>query len=169
MSKATEESTELVSTGAEVDSGELVPIPKGDLLKVLSGQIDISLVKVDGAEMARRLAAEAMKAESEEDLNRSVPTWSTKAHVGEVFKIIGLRGVYPSKFRNADTDEKGQFVSWGAVNLLDGEIGVLNTSSGRINATLGWYYDHGLLPQDFEIVVVAQSTDSFDVLGVEKR
>lgn len=165
MSKTSEE---LVNTGAEVDSGELVPIPKGDLLKVLSGEIPIEMVKVDSAEMARRLAAEAMRAETEEDLDRQVPTFSSKSCVGEVFEIIGLRGVYPSKFRDADTDEKGQFVSWGAVRLLTGEIGILNTSSGRINAKLGWHYDHGNLPARFEIVVRAQSTDNFDVLDVDK-
>lgn len=167
MSKGNE-STEMVSTAEEIDSGELVPIPRGSLLPILSGQAPIEMVRLDSAEVARRLAAEAMKAETEEDLTRQAVTFSSKGLVGEVVEIVGLRGVYPSRFEDAESGENGQFVSWGAVRLLTGEIGILNTSSGRINATLGWHYDHGTLPARFEIVVRTQSTGGFDVLDVDK-
>lgn len=147
---------------------ELVPVQRGQLLDVLAGKLDIEFVAADAAEIGRRMAAEAKGIATEEDLWRETPTWGTKSNVGFEFEIKGLRGVYPSKFSNDDTGEKGQFVAWEAVNVLTGELGVLNTSAMRINRKLAWYHDHDAFPVKVEIVKRGESANGFDILDIDK-
>lgn len=147
---------------------ELVPVQRGQLLDVLAGELDIEFVAADAAEIGRRMAAEAKGIATEEDLWRETPTWGTKSNVGFEFEIKGLRGVYPSKFASDDTGEKGQFVAWEAVNVLTGELGVLNTSAMRINRKLAWYHDHDAFPVKVEIVKRGESANGFDILDIDK-
>lgn len=160
MSKATEETVE---SGAE-----LVPVQKGQLLDVLAGELDIEFVAADAAEIGRRMAAEAKTIASEEDLWAETPTWGTKSNVGVVFEVKGLRGVYPSKYADGDTGEQGKFVAWEAVNLLTGELGILNTSAMRINRKLAWYHDHAAFPVKVEVVKRGESANGFDILDIDR-
>lgn len=152
----------------EESAGELVPVPKGRLLEVLAGEVDIEYIAADAAEIGRRMAKEAQSIESEEDLWKEVPTWGTKSNVGFEFEIRGLRGVYPSKFAKDDGSEQGQFVAWEAVNLVSGELGILNTSAMRINRKLAWYHDHAAFPVKVEIVKRGESANGFDILDIDK-
>jgi len=158
----------VMEAAAEAEGAEVVPVAQGRLLDVLSGKAAIEQIRPTKAEVSARIVADMLLAESEEDLWRETPTWSSKGHVGQVFEITGVRGVYESRFEDSDTGEKGWFVCFDAVNLLTGEVGVLTSSSARICGRVGWYYDHGKLPQRFEIVTRGQSAGGFDILDVDK-
>lgn len=147
---------------------DLVPVAHGQLLDVLAGDLDLEFVAADAAEIGRRMAAEARTIESEDDLWAETPTWGTKSNVGVVFEVRGLRGVYPSKYTDGESGEQGKFVAWEAVNLLSGELGVLNTSAMRINRKLGWYHDHAAFPVKVEIVKRGESANGFDILDIDK-
>lgn len=162
MSPKTDEQVVQEATG-----GELVPVAQGQLLDVLAGDLDIEFVAADAAEIGRRMAAEARSIASEEDLWAETPTWGTKSNVGVEFEIKGLRGVYPSKFTDGE-GEQGKFVAWEAVNLLSGELGILNTSAMRINRKLAWYHDHNAFPVKVEVVKRGESANGFDILDIDK-
>ena len=90
-----------------------------------------------------------------------------KSTVGVVYEVKGLRGVYPSKFTDGD-GEQGTFVAWEAVNLLTGELGILNTSAMRINRKLAWYHDHNAFPVRVEVVKRGESANGFEILDIDK-
>jgi hypothetical protein len=154
----------------QVEAGtDLVPIDQGRLLDVLDGTLDLAFVAADADEIGRRMAAEAKTIATEEDLWKETATWGTKSNIGVVFEVRSLRGVYPSKFKAEDENgAQGKFVAWEAVNLLTGEVGILNTSAMRINRKLAWYYDHGKLPVKVEVVKRGESSNGFDILDIDK-
>ncbi len=163
MSKADQVAQAAAEEGT---AGEVVPVEKGRLLDVLTGKTALEQIKPTRAEITQRIVAEMLLAQTEEELWQEVPTWSSKSSVGEVFEIGDVRGVYESRFEDSETGEKGWFVCFDVVRLLTGEIGVLTSSSARICGRVGWYYDHGQLPQRFEIVSRGQSAAGFDLLDV---
>ncbi len=165
MSRQSEAAAE---AAAEAGDLEVVPVTQGNLLDVLAGKAPLEVVGPSKKEITARIVKDMLMAETEEDLWREVPTWSSKSNVGFIFRVTDVRGVYESRFEDADTGEKGWFVCFDAVRLETGEIGVLTSSAARICGRVGWYYDHGMLPQDFEIVTRGQTAGGYDILDVDK-
>lgn len=163
MSKA----DQVEQAAAETEAAEVLPVVKGNLLDVLAGKASLETASASKKEITARIVSDMLSAQTEEDLWREIPTWSSKASVDTTFEITDVRGVYESRITN-DDGEKGWFVCFDAVNLETGEVGILTSSAARICGRVGWYYDHGMLPQRFEIVTRGESAGGFPILDVVK-
>jgi len=156
------------AAAAETDGAEVVPVQQGNLLDVLSGKAPLEVVGPSKREVTARIIRDMLSAKTEEELWAETPTFSSKNLVGEVVEVTGVCGVYESRFDDSETGEKGWFVCFDAVRLMTGEVGILTSSAARICGRIGWYYDHGMLPQRFEIVERGETAGGFKILDVDK-
>lgn len=140
----------------------------GQVRDVLSGAVAYELPEADSSQISEDILNRLLFAEDEQALTAEVPTWSSKDHVGRVFRILPAGRLWPSKIVNKTTGRKGAFASIQAIDPQTGEMGVLNTSSPYIVGKLAWYAAHGMLPADFEITVRGTSSNGYDILDVEK-
>lgn len=146
---------------------ELVPADTAEgLARILAG-----LSEAEGSsetsiqDVKYQIVMEMLSAESETELWKELPAWSTKTSVGESFEIRDARA-WRSKFEGED-GSKGAFLSCPAVNLATGELGILNTSAMRIAGRIGWYKLHGKLPFRATVVKRGETERGFDVLDLE--
>ncbi len=176
---------EIVSGDEDETSADLVLVSKDRLAEVISGMTEIDTTESIIA-TRYRIVAEMLAAETEDELYAQLPTWSTKHNVGKVFQIDELRGVFKSRYPDAETGVAGGFLACSAVAIdganaapdqETGEIGepseagtsgILSTSALRIAGKLGWYHMHGKMPVTVRIVKRGESADGFPILDVER-
>ena len=151
----------------EIETGEeLVLVDSGKLAEVIAGMTEVDST-ADAMQTRYRIVAEMLAAETEEELWRELPTWSSKTSVGESFEIGEIRGVFKSRYPDPETGLSGGFLACSAIKLDTGEAGIFTTSALRIAGKLGWYHQHGKLPVKVEIVKRGESSAGFDILDVE--
>jgi hypothetical protein len=170
---------EQVIEDGEIETGEeLVLVDTAKLAEVIAGMTEIDSA-ANATQTRYRIVAEMLAAETEEELWQELPTWSSKNNVGRSFEIGEIRGVFKSRYPDAETGLAGGFLACSAVALDDGavgpegetaaagEAGIFTTSALRVAGKLGWYHQHGKLPVKVEIVKRGQSSGGFDILDVE--
>ena len=167
----------------EIETGEeLVLVDSGKLAEVIAGMTEIDS-KADVVQTRYRIVAEMLAAETEEELYRELPTWSSKNNIGRSFEVGEIRGVFKSRYPDPDTGLAGGFLACsavaidGAMQTVDGdelvesaagEVGIFTTSALRIAGKLGWYHAHGKFPVKVEIVKRGESAEGYAILDVEK-
>lgn len=140
---------------------ELVAPTAEALAEVLSGMREAPELSDDDRERMRfSIIAELLAAETEEELWRELPTWSSKDVVGQTFEIRDAHA-YRSK------KGAGGFLACSALNLETGELGIFNTGAMRLAARIGWYKLHGRLPVRLTIVVRSTTADGNTILDAE--
>lgn len=151
----------------EGSSTELVLAPTAkDLAEVLAGMTEAPEATAEEQQAIRfGIISEMLAAETEDELWRELPTWSSKDSLGEVFQILEVHA-YRSKFTGQD-GSKGGFLACKAVKLSTGELGILNTGAMRLCARIGWYHLHGKLPVKLEIVKKGETSDGYSILDAE--
>ncbi len=157
---------EIIVEDEETETG-LVLVTADKLAEVISGMTEIDST-ASVVETKHRIVAEMLAAETEEDLWRELPTWSSKDSVGKSFEIRDVRGVFASRFEDADTGTKGGFIACSAVDLETGEAGIFTTSALRLAGRIGWYYMHGKLPIKLTVIERGQSSGGYPILDAEK-
>lgn len=153
-----------MATAPKTDPGvELVRTDDAEsLAMVLAGMGEVEVSSPEEAQATRfAMIAELLAAETEDELWRELPTWSSKDYVGAAFEIHDARA-WRSKFADA-----GGFLSCPSVNLATGEQGILNTGAGRLAARIGWYKLHGKLPVKLEIVERSKTADGYSILDAK--
>lgn len=164
-------------TGEELDLIAGGNLDSDKLAEVISGMSEVD-AKADVVQTRYRIVAEMLAAETEEELFRELPTWSSKNNVGGSFEIGEIRGVFKSRYPDPETGAAGGFLACSAVTLDTargpegesseaGEVGIFTTSALRIAGKLGWYHQHGKLPVKLEVVKRGESADGFAILDVE--
>lgn len=146
---------------------EIMPIESVEqILAVFSGSESAPEPTEEERQRAQiAMLAEMLNAESEEELWRELPTWSSKDFVGDQFRIDACRA-YRSKFKTASGGTSA-FLSCRAVRLATGELGVLNTSALRLVGRIAWYYTRGKLPVTIEIVKRGETADGYTIVDAE--
>jgi hypothetical protein len=149
------------------ESVELVVAPTAQALaEVLAGMREAP--EPSAEEQARirfGIIAEMLSAETEDDLWRELPTWSSKDSVGETFRVEEVHA-YRSKYKDQQ-GQSGGFLACRAVNLTTGEVGILNTGAARLAARIGWYKLNDRLPVTVTIVERGKTADNFTILDAE--
>lgn len=166
----------------EIETGEeLVLVDSGKLAEVIAGMTEIDS-KADVVQTRYRIVAEMLAAETEEELYRELPTWSSKNNVGRTFEIQDVRGVFKSRYPDPETGLAGGFLACSAVAVdgalaVDGEefvesgageIGIFTTSALRVAGKIGWYHQHGQLPAKLSVVKRGESAEGYSILDVER-
>jgi hypothetical protein len=160
------EETEQVVADEEVGT-DLELVNSDKLAEVIAGMTEIDS-NADAMQTRYRIVAEMLAAETEEDLWRELPTWSSKSSVGEQFEIGEIRGIFRSRYPDVDTGLAGGFLACSATKLASGEVGIFTTSALRIAGKLGWYHQHGKLPVKVEVVQRGENASGFPILDVDK-
>ena len=152
------------------DSGvDLVKVESSKLAEVISGMSEFEVENTTSAEeTGYRIMAEIMAAESEDEMWKDLPTWSSKNSVGMVFKIGEIRGVFKSKFPDPDTGKSGAFLACTATDTESGELGVFTSSAIRVCARLGWYHEHDAFPVVVEVIKKGETDKGFPILDLVK-
>lgn len=132
---------------------------------IFSGAVEYEVEEVDAQAIAGETLNRLLFADSEEQLLKELPTWSSKDHVGETFVIHPRGRVYRSSFVN-ENGNKGAFLSMQAVDA-NGELGILNTSSPYIVGKVGWYATQGRLPAPMKITQRGESSKGRPILDIE--
>jgi len=169
----------------EIETGEeLVLVSSDKLAEVIAGmtEIDTSEALV---QTKYRIVAEMLAAETEEELWKELPTWSSKSNIGKTFEITDVRGVFKSRYPDPDTGLAGGFLACSAVAVdgangspdpetgeigetsEPGTVGILSTSALRLAGRVGWYHQHGKLPITLTIVKRGESSGGFPILDGE--
>lgn len=154
----------------ETSGVELVHIDTesmNDFAAAISGLEEYEPVVSSAEETKYRIAAEIMAAESEDEMWKELPTWSTKNSIGKVFKIEDVRGVFRSKFPDPDTGKQGAFVALSAVDTETGEVGILTSSALRFCARVGWYKEHDKLPVVLEVTLKGETDKGFPIIDAK--
>ena len=155
MAKTAEPSVELVAT----DDAET-------LAKILAGMQEAETPSKEAAQETRfQIIAGILSAETEDELWKELPTWSSKFVVGESFRIVDAHA-FRSKFEGED-GSKGGFLACRAINLATGEQGILNTSAMRLAARIAWYKLNGRLPVKLTVVQKGETDRGFPILDAE--
>jgi hypothetical protein len=149
------------------ESVELVVAPTAEALaEVLAGMRDAPEPSAEEQAQTRLgIILEMLAAETEDDLWRELPTWSSKDSVGATFKIVEVHA-YRSKFKD-NQGHQGGFLACRAVNLSSGEVGILNTGAARLAARIGWYKLNGRLPVTVTVVERGETADGYTILDAE--
>jgi hypothetical protein len=163
---ATDEQT--IEAGDEQELGaDLELVSTERLAEVIAGMTEIDAT-ADITRTKYRIVAEMLAAETEEELWKELPTWSSKNSVGESFEITDIRGVFKSRYPDPETGTAGGFLACSAINLGTGEPGIFTTSALRLAGRLGWYHAHGKFPVRIRVVKRGESSGGFDILDGEK-
>jgi len=176
---------EIIVHDDDSNGGELVLVSADKLAEVISGMTEIDTTEsIIGTRY--RIVAEMLAAETEDELWAELPTWSTKNNVGKTFTISEIRGVFKSRYPDADTGVAGGFLACSAVAVDGangspdpetgeigaasdaGTVGILSTSALRVAGKLGWYHMHGKLPLTVRVVKRGESAGGYPILDVEK-
>lgn len=118
-----------------------------------------------GQEAAYEIVMQMLAAETEEELWRELPRWSSKDCVGETFRITDARP-WRSKYKGANGTQ-GAFLSCSAVNVATGELGIVNTSAMRIAGRILWYKLHDRLPVTLTFTKVGETAAGYTILDAE--
>lgn len=148
---------------------ELVRIATAEgLARVLSGMADAPAPSAEEtAQMRFGMIAELLAAETEDELWKELPTWSSKDVLGRTFRLEDVHA-WASKFTDRDTGARGAFLSCRAIDVETGEVGIFNTSAARLAAKIGWYYLHGKLPVTLTVIKRTETADGYAVLDAER-
>ena len=175
MAKAEETaSTELALVDqAIVLSKEMTREKLEQIRDVLSGAVEYEVEQADSGAITADILNRMLFAESEDELNGKVKTWSSKESVGASFRFFPDGRLWPSSIVNKDTGRRGAFLSVQAMELdagghAAGELGVFNTSSPYIVGKLTWYASKGSLPANFQVVERGKSSGGFSILDIER-
>lgn len=150
----------------ESESVELVPADQAEqFAAVLAGLAETDAAETSTQDMKYQMVMEMLSAETEQDLWKELPRWSTKSSVGMSFEIRDARA-WKSKIVQED-GQTGAFISCPAVNLETGEMGILNTSALRIAGRIGWYKLHGKLPVSVTVIEKGTTAKGYPILDLE--
>lgn len=175
---------EIIVAGADDDAGELVLVKADRLAEVIAGMTELDTSEAI-TQTRYRIVAEMLAAETEDELWQELPTWSSKHNVGKTFTITDVRGVFKSRYPDAETGVAGGFLACSVVAVDGanaspdddgvigepadaGTVGILSTSALRLAGRIGWYYTHGKLPVTLTIVKRGESSDGYPILDAEK-
>ncbi len=155
--KEEEMSVELVRTDDAVE-----------VAHALAGLADFEPQVQQSTEDARLdIVMQMLSAETEEDLWKELPRWSSKDSIGKTFRVTDAR-LWKSKFVN-ESGKQGAFLSCPAVDLETGEVGILNTSAIRLASRILWYKMHGgLFPLEIEIVSMGDTAKGYPIIDARK-
>lgn len=149
-------------------SQELEKVSASKLAEVLSGMSEAEVTQTSTPqETSYRIIAEILNAETEEEMWRDLPVWGSKASVGKVFEVQGVRGVFRSKYER-DDGGTGGYLACNAVDVETGELGILTTSAIRVAARVGWYLEHDAFPVTLELYKRGETQAGFDILDARK-
>jgi hypothetical protein len=166
-------------------AGELVLVSPDKLAQVIAGMTEIDTSEAI-AQTKYRIVAEMLAAETEDELWTELPTWSSKNNVGRTFEITDVRGVFQSRYADAETGLAGGFLACSAVAVdgangspdpetgeitassEPGTVGILSTSALRLAGRIGWYHQHGKLPVKLMVVKRGENARGFPILDAEK-
>lgn len=151
----------------EETAAELDLVSTDKLAEVIAGLTEID-ADASITETKYRIVAEMLAADTEEDLWKELPTWSSKASLGRTFTITGLRGVFKSRYPDPDTGAAGGFLAFAAIDPDTGEAGIFTTSALRIAGKLGWYYQHDKLPVTVIVIERTKTVGGFSILDIDK-
>ena len=167
MGATTNERTDAMAAN-ESPSVELVKADDAQTLaEVLSGMAEVEQVTPEEQQEIRfRMIAELLSAETEDDLWKELPTWSSKDAIGVEFEITDAHA-WRSKFGATDGEAPGGFLACNATRMDTGEVGILNTGAMRLAARIGWYKIHGRLPVRIRIVERSKSANGYPILDAE--
>lgn len=146
------------------ESLELVPITSAhQLAEILSGMLEAPEPSAEELQQARYgIIAEMLTAETEDELWRELPTWSSKDSIDETFEIHSAHA-WRSRYEN-EQGQRGGFLSCRAVHLDSGEEGILNTGAMRLCGRIGWYHLHNRFPIKLRVVEIGQSSRGYPIL-----
>lgn len=151
----------------DTSSVELVVADDAETLaQILAGMAETEKPSAEQAQETRfEIIAGILSAETEDELWKELPTWSSKDIVGRSYEIVDAHA-FRSKFVGPD-GTVGGFLACRAIDLETGEQGILNTGAMRLAARIGWYKLKGLLPVSLKVVVRSTTADGFKILDGE--